>query len=154
MTYRLGKHSWGELMGVHPDLVRVVERAIELTAQDFTVHDGLRTKEEQREYVRRGVSQTMFSRHLPQPDGFGHAVDLVPYINGKLRWEWDPIYRIAEAVRRASDELDVRIRWGGCWHTLTGTSEDPEVLVRRYADLRRRRGLRAFTDGPHYQLEL
>ena len=154
MTYRLGTHSRRELGSVHPDLIRVVERAIELTAQDFTVHDGFRTMGEQREYVRRGVSRTLNSRHLLQADGYGHAVDLVPYINGKLRWEWGPIYRIVEAVRRASDELDVRIRWGGCWHTLTGTREDPEVLVRRYADLRRKRGLRAFMDGPHYQLEL
>jgi peptidoglycan L-alanyl-D-glutamate endopeptidase CwlK len=42
----------------------------------------------------------MNSRHLIRSDGFGHAVDLVPWINGKPRWEWKPIYHIAAAVRR------------------------------------------------------
>ena len=154
MTYYLGRRSRRELGGVHPHLVRVVERAIRLTTQDFTVHDGIRTIEEQREYVRRKVSYTMRSRHLPQHDGYGHAVDLVPYINGKLRWEWGPIYRIAEAMRLAARELDVGLLWGGCWSTLTGTTEDPELLVARYVRWRRSRGLRAFIDGPHYQLEL
>ena len=31
MTYALGKRSLERLVGVHPDLVRVVKRAIELT---------------------------------------------------------------------------------------------------------------------------
>ncbi|MBU3742387.1 MAG: M15 family metallopeptidase, partial [Candidatus Kapabacteria bacterium] len=106
-TFVLGKGSLKELKGVHPDLVKVVKRAIVLTTQDFTVHDGLRTIEEQREYVARGASTTLTSRHLT-----GHAVDLVPYINGKLRWEWPPIYAIAEAVRTAAVELDVPLRWG------------------------------------------
>jgi peptidoglycan LD-endopeptidase CwlK len=30
---------------VHPDLVRVVERAIQITIQDFRVQEGLRTRE-------------------------------------------------------------------------------------------------------------
>lgn len=86
MPYSLGSKSRAELKGVHPDLVGVVERAIQITTQDFSVHDGLRTEAEQREYVRTGASQTMNSMHRTQADGFGHAVDLVPFINGKLRW--------------------------------------------------------------------
>jgi len=63
----------------------VVERATEITSVDFAVHDGLRRIEEQREYVARGVSQTMASKHLPQADGYAHAVVLVPWIGGRLR---------------------------------------------------------------------
>ena len=102
MTYSLGTASRAELRGVHPDLVKVVEHAIQITTQDFSVHDGLRTLKEQRRYVAAGVSQTMNSMHRTQPDGFGHAVDLVPYINGKLRWEWPAIYPIAAAVWQAA----------------------------------------------------
>ena len=40
--YQLGKKSKKKLEGVHPDLVKVVERAIEITEQDFTVLEGLR----------------------------------------------------------------------------------------------------------------
>src|SRR5690349_9518194 len=79
----------------------------------FAVHDGKRTPEEQRILVQSGASQTMKSRHLT-----GHAVDLVPVINGKLRWEWPPIYQIARAMKQAALELSVPIRWGGCWSRL------------------------------------
>ena len=59
MTFTFGKRSEAELKGVHPDLVAVVRRALELTPIDFGVHDGLRTKEEQAEYFRTGASKTM-----------------------------------------------------------------------------------------------
>lgn len=150
--YRLGKHSLHELDGVHPDLVCVVKRAIRLTEADFTVHDGLRLYAEQVEYVRTGVSRTMNSKHLEQTDGFGHAVDLVPYINGKLRWEWPPIYRIAEAVRQAADESGVRIRWGGTWNALNGTTEKPEQLLAQAQARRAAIGRKHFADGPHFEL--
>lgn len=156
MTYSLGAKSRAELRGVHPDLVRVVERAIQITKQDFSVHDGLRTEAEQREYVRTGASQTMNSMHRTQADGFGHAVDLVPFVNGKLRWEWGPIYVIAAAVWQAARELKVAIRWGGGWINLLdiaeGTPEAMEKAVAAYGAARRKAGKKAFTDGPHFEL--
>lgn len=54
---------------------------------DFGVHDGLRTEAKQREYVRTCASQTMDSLHRKQADGWGHAGDQLPFINGTLRWE-------------------------------------------------------------------
>lgn len=148
MSFKLGEKSKKELVGVHPDLVAVVEKAIEITPQDFSVHDGMRTLEEQKELVRSGASKTLKSRHLS-----GYAVDLVPYINGKLRWEWDPIYQIAEAVRTAARELEIPIRWGGVWdEVLTETDEATEDLVSGYIERRRSVGKKAFIDGPHYEL--
>lgn len=147
MTYKLGTHSRRELKGVHADLVAVVKHAIKITGQDFTVHDGLRTIEEQREYVRRGVSRTMRSKHLE-----GLAVDLVPYINGKLRWELDACYDIALAVRTAAEELGVPIRWGGPWARLDTDDRAPSLMVEEYAAKRRRQGRRAFIDAVHYEL--
>ena len=156
MTYSLGAKSRAELKGVHPDLIRVVERAIQITTQDFSVHDGLRTLEEQKRYVATGVSQTMNSKHRPQADGFGHAVDLVPFINGKLRWEWPAIYPIASAVWQAAKELGVPIRWGGPWANLsdikTGTPGAMKAAVEAYGAARRKAGKKAFTDGPHFEL--
>lgn len=152
MTYRLGTGSRRELEGVHPDLVRVVERAIEITEVDFSVHDGIRTVAEQEEYVRTGVSHTMNSKHLPQSDGYGHAVDLVPYINGRLRWEWPPILKIAAAMRQAAEELGVGIVWGACWERLDHDTRSPARMMDDYADKRRRQGKKPFLDGPHYQL--
>ena len=148
MAFKLGKRSLKELEGVHTDLVAVVKRAIEVTPQDFSVHDGIRTLEEQKKLVRSGASKTLKSRHIS-----GHAVDLVPYINGKLRWEWEPIYQIAEAVRTAAQELEVPIRWGGAWDILLTSTDDPtEDIISGYVERRRSEGKKAFIDGPHYEL--
>ena len=155
MNYSLGSKSRAELVGVHPDLVRVVERAIQLTRTDFTVHDGIRSVEEQRRYVAAGTSKTMRSKHLE-----GKAVDLVPWIDGKPRWWWVPIYDIAAAMLIAARELDVRIRWGCVWdrplNDLAAGINDPNA----FADALRREGLAYnarhpgadFPDGPHFEV--
>lgn len=145
---KLGKKSLKELEGVHPDLIRVVERAIVISPQDFAVHDGIRTLEDQKRLVASGASKTLDSRHLT-----GHAVDLVPYINGKLRWEWEPIYQIADAVRTAAREFGVPITWGGAWDVrLTSVDGAPEDVMAEYAERRRAAGRRPFLDGPHCEL--
>lgn len=156
MSFAFGKQSERELVGVHPRLVQVVRKALTFSEVDFSVHDGLRTRDEQAEYVRRGVSHTLHSRHLKQKDGYGRAVDLVPYINGRLRWEWDPIFVMATAMRRAARMLliDDGIKWGGDWKLLSlrrGVSmlHRQEDYVRECLD----QGRRPFSDGPHFQLE-
>ena len=147
-TFDLGETSLKELLGVHEDLVAVVKRSIQLSVQDFAVHDGIRTLDEQKKLVQAGASQTLDSRHIT-----GHAVDLVPYINGKLRWEWEPIYRIADAVRQAARELGIPLRWGGAWDIgFTESQDSPEDLVADYVSRRRKAGKKAFLDGPHYEL--
>ncbi len=147
-NFKLGAKSLKELTGVKADLVAVVKRAIELTVQDFSVHDGIRTFKEQQKLVQSGASKTLKSRHIT-----GHAVDLVPYVNGKLRWEWDPIYKIADAVKTAANELDVPIRWGGAWDILLTENDDlPEDMVVDYVNRRQSNGKKAFLDGPHYEL--
>lgn len=156
MAYSLGAASRRELAGVHPQLVAVVERAITYTTQDFTVFDGLRTETEQRQLVARGASKTMNSKHRKQADGYGHAVDLVPWINGKARWEWKPIFQIAVAVKRAADELGVRLIWGGVWDRvladLPGDATGIEKAVNAYVARRLTLGKTAFIDGPHFEL--
>ncbi|MES2835391.1 MAG: M15 family metallopeptidase [Pseudomonadota bacterium] len=153
MSFSLSARSRAELKGVHPDLVAVVERAIALTAQDFCVHDGVRTLEQQKALVRAGASRTLNSRHLIRPDGFGHAVDLVPWIGGKPRWEWKPIYLIAVAVRRAAVEQGVALIWGGVWDRrladLPETATGLEASVRAYTA---RHPGPDFIDGPHFEL--
>jgi peptidoglycan LD-endopeptidase CwlK len=121
MGYALGAKSLARLKGVHPDLVKVIKRAIEITPVDFAVIEGLRTVERQKQLVKAGASMTNNSRHLT-----GHAVDIAPYVDGDVRWDW-PLYRkIAPAVKQAAKDVGVPIEWGGDW-------------IR-------------FKDGPHWQL--
>jgi len=107
MPYKLGTRSLQNLSGVHPDMVAVVKRAIEISEQDFSVIEGIRNINRQRELVKSGASTTMNSRHLT-----GHAVDIAPY---PLSWEWEYFYPIADAMKQAAEELDIDLEWGGDW---------------------------------------
>ena len=107
MPYKLGTRSLQNLSGVHPDMVAVVKRAIEISEQDFSVIEGVRNINRQRELVKSGASTTMNSRHLT-----GHAVDIAPY---PISWEWEYFYPIADAMKQAAEELDIDLEWGGDW---------------------------------------
>ena len=110
--YVLGTVSKNNLKGVHPDLVKVVEKAITLTEIDFRVTEGLRSKTRQIELVNKGASKTLNSRHIT-----GHAVDVVALIGGSVRWAW-PLYdKIAKAFKQSAKELNIPIVWGGDWKT-------------------------------------
>lgn len=137
VSFTLSARSRARLEGVHPDLQRVVYEAIQVTRVDFTVIEGLRTLERQREMVASGVSWTMASRHLT-----GHAVDVAPVVGGKLRWDWPLFFPIAEAFRRVSLSTGIPVRWGGSWSILTDL---PARLSIR--DLHPR-----IPDGPHFEL--
>lgn len=164
MSYVLGKKSLAELNGVHPKLVECVKIAIVRTRQDFGVHDGLRTVEEQRRNVIAGVSRTMNSKHLRQADGYSHAVDLVPYINGRLRWEWPPIFIIASAMAEAAHEVRLGLIWGGVWDRRfpedfgNCSPKSLRAMVDGYTERQRKRLLdagkkpRVFLDGPHFEI--
>lgn len=119
--FKLSRRSQDKLIGVHPDLVRVIERAIATSLVDFMVVEGLRTKERQMQLVASGASQTMKSRHLT-----GHAVDVVPMIDGDIRWDWPMFNKLIPFIKQAADDCGINIECGYDWKT--------------------------FRDGPHIQL--
>lgn len=106
---KLSKKSLDRLDGVHPDLVDVVELAIQITEQDFSVLEGIRTLSRQKELLAKGKTTTLNSRHLT-----GHAVDLIPY---PVSWDWEYFYPIADAMKEAARKLDVDLEWGGEWQS-------------------------------------
>jgi peptidoglycan L-alanyl-D-glutamate endopeptidase CwlK len=95
---------------VHPDLVRVVERAIEISVVDFTVLEGLRTPQRQKLLMESGASQTLNSRHIT-----GHAVDLGAWIDDEVRWDWPLYHKIAATMKTAAKELETKIVCGADW---------------------------------------
>ena len=114
------------LQGVHPDLVHVFERAARMSNSGFRVIDGVRTIAEQRANMKRGVSQTMDSRHIPAANGLSHAVDVVPLVDGAISWDWQYYSPLAVIIKQAAALEGVPIEWGGDW--------------------------KSFKDGPHWQL--
>lgn len=118
---RLSLGSLAKLKGVHPDLVRVIKKAAEITKVEFAVIEGLRTLERQKQLVAAGASKTLKSRHLT-----GHAVDVVPLVDGRIRWDWPLYHKLAPFIKAAARAENVPIEWGGDW--------------------------KSFLDGPHWQL--
>ena len=113
--YALSKRSLDRLVGVNPKLVNVVKEAILRSPVYFMVVEGLRTKETQAEYVKKGASKTMNSFHLT-----GHAVDLAPLENGAIDWSNKNGYfdKLAVVMKEVAKEQGVDITWGGNWKTL------------------------------------
>ena len=110
--------SLSNLKGIHPDLRRVLDRALQESPLDFVVTEGLRSIERQREMLRIGASTTLKSRHLT-----GHAVDLYAWVdlnlNGKVEFTEMANPRllkiIAGAIKAAAAKEYVSIVWGGDW---------------------------------------
>lgn len=117
------KRSLDSLRGIHPDLRRVMDRALQESPLDFTVIEGLRSVERQKQLVAQGASKTMNSRHIT-----GHAVDLMPTgPDGKGSFDWGLYHQLAPAVKQAAKAEGVAIVWGGDW--------------------------KSFRDGPHFELD-
>lgn len=126
--YKLSSRSLGHLEGVHPNLVRVVKRAILITRTDFGVVCGVRLLETQQEYFAQGKTTTLNSKHLVQADGFSHAVDLACYDDkGKLTYDTGWFNWVIQAMFTAAILEGVPIRAGGLWRT--------------------------FIDAPHFELD-
>ena len=154
MAFKLSTRSKNNLVGVHPDMVAVVERAIELTKVDFGVTYGVRSLAEQERLVASGRSQTMKSKHLIQDSGYSHAVDVVAYDGSDVVWEINVYDDICDAFKQAAEEKGVAVKWGAAWsegdiRSYEGTAED---AMNAYIDLRRGQGRRPFIDGPHFEL--
>ena len=142
MPFVLSQRSRNRLVGVHPDLVRVVERAIGLTVVDFVVSEGARSIDRQRDLVASGRSLTLNSKHLIQADGYAHAVDLVATgdldkdgdIDAQDRahvWDLVNYAAISAAMMGAARIAGVAVRWGGTFKTRDG---------------------KPWVDGPHFEL--
>ncbi len=129
MKFYLGKKSLERLNGVHPDLVRVVKRAITISKLDFGVTEGLRTVERQKELLAAGKSTTMKSMHLPKEDGHRYAIDLYCRdVNGNVTWSHAWFRWVIQAMFTAAIIEGVPIKAGGLWRT--------------------------FQDSPHFELDL
>lgn len=123
----LDKSSELKLVGVHPDLVRIIRRAAKDSAISFRVIEGPRTVERQRQLVKIGASTTMNSRHIKAGKlNVSHAVDVVPLVDGKIRWDWPLYHKLSPLIKAAALAEKVPLEWGGDW--------------------------KSFRDGPHWQL--
>lgn len=116
--FQFGAASKSKLVGVHPDLVRVAERAIQISKIDFGIAEGVRVYERQVELVQQKKSTTLHSKHLIQTStGYGHAIDTYALVNGKATYNWRYYGPIVQAFIEAGTALGVQLRFGHLWQT-------------------------------------
>ncbi|WP_419209893.1 M15 family metallopeptidase [Providencia manganoxydans] len=132
--FRFSQRSENNLKGLNPDLEKMIRRALEISEADFAVIEGLRSREQQAENVKKGVSKTMDSRHLT-----GNAVDILPSaMKAGMNWNqnaalFTPVLR---AIKKAGDELGIKLRFGINW------KEDPDLPITS-----------SFIDRPHVEIQ-
>ncbi len=123
MTFALSQRSKDRLKGVHPDLVKVIEEAIKESPLDFSISEGLRTKERQKVLFDEGKSKTMNSRHIT-----GHAIDFAVIKDGEVTWDFKYYQLVADHIKAVAKALDVPIVWGGDWKSFR---DGPHVELNR-----------------------
>ena len=131
LMYKFGAKSKSRLETCHPDIQKICNELIKI--MDVTVLEGVRTKEQQEEYVRTGKSKTMNSKHLEQGDGYSHAVDLAPF---PIDWNYRERFVYMQGmIRGIALQLGIEVRSGIDW--------DSDGQVKDHT----------FFDGPHFELK-
>ena len=106
---KISKRSIDNLKGIDPRLAVIIGMALARGNVDFTITEGLRTKERQYKLVQEGKSKTMNSKHLT-----GKAVDFIPYpFHG---WNDTESFRaVGEELKRIAEFLGYKCQYGGDW---------------------------------------
>lgn len=142
-----GSRSLELLATVKPELQALARRALSLSTVDFGVVQGNRTHDDQARLYGQGRTQsqmrdmglpaeyaqptadkvtwTLHSNHIG-----GNAIDVCPWADGHYEWDNDGKLglwpKIADAFKRASQQLDTPVYWGGDW---TGKKDRPHFSL-------------------------
>ncbi|MBL4753574.1 MAG: M15 family metallopeptidase [Flavobacteriales bacterium] len=130
---KLGETSIKKLSTCHKDLIKLIRLVEKRVPFDFTVLEGARTIERQKELFDQGKSKidgvTHLGRHNYTPS---HAIDLSPY-----PIDWGDLRRfmvLGGVVLSCANELGLTVRWGADWD-MDGDYRDQN-----------------FNDLPHFEL--
>jgi len=116
------------MSGIHIDLRRVADRAIQLTKIDFGIPStgGIRSAEMQNELFKAGKSKCDGYENMSYHQS-GNALDFYAYVDGAASWEPEHLAQVACAFLQAANEQGVKLKWGGLF--------------------------KSFTDMPHFEIE-
>lgn len=114
--HKFGKNSIKNMVGVHPKLIEIAFRALEISPIDFGfgVDGGHRTFQRQHELWVLKLSKCDGTMRKSEHQ-YGGALDPSPWVGG--RSNNDPINyaKVAASFLIAANEAGVKIWWGGLW---------------------------------------
>lgn len=127
--HKYGTKSKKILSELHPDLAKVMVRALELSKYDIGLTEGARTQERQKQLLEEGATTTLNSEHFVREDGHAYAVDFIGYKIGKNNFDPSLLRKIAGYIFQAAFELNVPIEWGGHWESF---SDMPHIQLAKW----------------------
>lgn len=96
---------------VHKELNILAHEVLKISPVDFAITEGYRSKERQKYLYENGKTKTLNSKHSELK-----AIDICPYINGKLDYEArDDLFLIVGLFIAKAKELKINIRTGALW---------------------------------------
>lgn len=117
--YKFSQRSLNNLMNVDEKLVLICNELIKRI--DFTVIEGYRTRERQKELFDKGFSKIDGISRKGKHNYFpSRAVDIIPYKKGHNPFDGskeneEMFYELAEEFKKVAKELNIVIVWGGDW---------------------------------------
>lgn len=117
MSFKFSKKSLEKLnhSKLHPELRRLMLEAIQNSPIDFSIIETVRTIEQQKINLAKGVSKTMRSKHIPSMNksGMCEAVDVVPY---PINWhDISRFIKLANHIKNTAKTLEIEVVYGGDW---------------------------------------
>ena len=118
-TYKFSQRSLNNLKNVDERLVRICNELIKRI--DYTVIEGFRTPERQKELYDKGFSKidgiSKKGKHNYSPS---LAIDIIPFKKGHNPFdgskESDIMFdNLAKEFKQVAKELNINITWGGDW---------------------------------------
>lgn len=108
--FKFGAGSLKKLEGVDKRLVEVLKEAISISPIDFTIVEGLRTLERQKELIKEGKSKTLKSKHID-----GLAVDICACIRGCVSFNREDAIFLSGFILAVARMKGVNVRVGSIW---------------------------------------
>ncbi len=118
--YSFGNKSFNNLSTADEQLQKVAKRALLLGVLDFSIIEGHRSVERQKELFDQGKSMidgiSKKGKHNYEPS---LAIDIIPYpakVNNINVWNDKQRFAVLAGVMFAAASLeDITLRWGGDW---------------------------------------
>jgi len=136
--YQFSKKSIEQLNTCHSDLVTIMMVALSVSDIDFSITEGYRSDEKQKEDFESGASKVLKGKHNYHPS---LACDIAPYYDNGIKWEKEHASYLAGVIHAVSEllfkegKITHKIRWGGNWDM------DGIILLDQSLD-----------DRPHFEL--
>ena len=114
MRFKFSANSTQNYVHLTLKLQKIAKRVLNYGIMDFAITDSYRSKARQDRAFKLKKSKVCWpmSKHNCLPS---RAMDLVPFINGRLSWNKIHCSLLAGMVLATGREMGVVLRWGGNW---------------------------------------